>query len=78
MTNDEKIALKAACMQAAATLIAARGINKGGVESELPECARIAASLYTRVFAVDWRVPEAAIARSASNCSERRKGNRAS
>jgi hypothetical protein len=40
MTNEEKIALKAACVQAAATLIAARGISKSGIDADVPDCAR--------------------------------------
>ena len=53
MTNEEKTALKAACLQAATTLIAARDSTKGAVDVE--ECVTLAAELYCRVTATKWR-----------------------
>ena len=52
MTNEEKTSLKAACLQAATTLIAARDSVKGAVE--VNECVTLAAELYCRVTAVAW------------------------
>jgi len=53
MTNEEKTTLKAACLQAATTLIAARDATKGAVD--LDECATLAAELYCRVTAMNWQ-----------------------
>jgi hypothetical protein len=53
MTAEEKRAMKAACVQAAATLIAARDSGKVGIDVE--ECITLAALLYVRVVTVDWR-----------------------
>ena len=53
MTAEEKPAMKAACVQAAATLIAARGSGKGQIDVE--ECITLAALIYVRVVAIDWR-----------------------
>jgi hypothetical protein len=53
VTNEEKTWLKAACLQAATTLIAARGSMKGGVD--LDECVKLAAELYCRVTAMRWQ-----------------------
>jgi hypothetical protein len=54
MTEEEKRGMKAACVQAAATLIAARDSSKpGGID--LNECANLAALLYVRMVAVDWK-----------------------
>jgi len=55
MTIDEKRAMKAACMQAAATLIAARAGGKYQIDAE--ECIKLAALLYVRVVTTDWREP---------------------
>jgi len=55
MTVDEKHAMKAACVQAAATLIAAQDSGKGRIDVE--ECITLAALLYVRVVATDWREP---------------------
>jgi hypothetical protein len=44
VTNEEKTSLKAACLQAATTLIAARDSMKGAVD--LDECVKLAAELY--------------------------------
>lgn len=55
MTMDEKSAMKAACIQAAATLIAARDSGRGHVDVE--ECVTLAALIYVRVVASDWREP---------------------
>jgi len=52
MTNEEKTSLKAACLQAATTLIAARDSVKGAVDVD--ECVTLAAELYCRVTAVAW------------------------
>jgi hypothetical protein len=47
MTNEEKLALKVACLQAAATMVAQPGkINM--------DCARIAKQIYDRVVKIDW------------------------
>ena len=53
MTVEEKRAMKAACVQAAATLIAARESGKGQINVE--ECIKLAALLYVRVLTADWR-----------------------
>jgi hypothetical protein len=53
MTIEEKRAMKAACVQAAATLIAARDSSKGQIDAE--ECIKLAALLYVRVVTADWR-----------------------
>jgi hypothetical protein len=55
MTTEEKSAMKAACVQAAATLIAARDSGKGQIDVD--ECITLAALIYVRVVAVDWRGP---------------------
>ena len=53
VTNEEKTSLKAACLQAATTLIAARDSVKGAVDVD--ECVRLAAELYCRITAVAWQ-----------------------
>jgi hypothetical protein len=53
MTNEEKTSLKAACLQAATTLIAARDCSKGAVDVD--ECVKLAAELYRRVSAMNWQ-----------------------
>ena len=53
MTVEEKRAMKAACVQAAATLIAARDSGKGQIDVE--GCVKLAALLYVRVVTTDWR-----------------------
>jgi hypothetical protein len=55
MTPEEKPAMKAACVQAAATLIAARNSGKGQIDVE--ECITLAALIYVRVVTTDWREP---------------------
>ena len=55
MTVEEKRAMKAACVQAAATLIAARDTGKGQIDVE--ECITLAALIYVRVVTADWREP---------------------
>ena len=55
MTAEEKPAMKAACVQAAATLIAARDSGKGKIDVE--ECITLAALIYVRVVTTDWREP---------------------
>ena len=51
MTNEEKTSLKAACLQAATTLIAARDCGKGAVDVD--ECIKLAAELYCRLTAIN-------------------------
>jgi hypothetical protein len=53
VTNEEKTSLKAACLQAATTLIAARDSIKGAVDVD--ECVRLAAELYCRVTTTNWQ-----------------------
>jgi len=53
MTVEEKSAMKAACVQAAATLIAARNSGKGQIDVE--ECITLAALIYVKVVTTDWR-----------------------
>jgi hypothetical protein len=53
MTNEEKTSLKAECLQAATTLIAARDSIKGAVD--VNECVKLAAELYCRVKAMNWQ-----------------------
>ena len=55
MTTEEKNAMKAACVQAAATLIAARDTDKS--EINVDECITLAAVIYIRVVSTDWREP---------------------
>jgi hypothetical protein len=55
VTAEEKSAMKAACVQAAATLIAARDSGKGQIDVE--ECITLAALIYVRVVTTDWREP---------------------
>ena len=56
MTNEEKTSLKAACLQAATTLIAARDSVKGSVDVE--ECLKLAAELYCRLTVMNWEQQE--------------------
>jgi hypothetical protein len=53
MTNEEKTSLKAACLQAATTLIAARDSIRGVVDVD--ECVKLAAELYCRVTTMHWQ-----------------------
>ena len=55
MTIEEKRAMKAACVHAAATLIAARDSGKDQIDVE--ECVTLAALIYVRVATTDWREP---------------------
>ena len=55
MTIEEKRAKKAACVQAAATLIAARDSGKDQIDVE--GCIKLAALLYVRVITTEWREP---------------------
>jgi hypothetical protein len=55
MTIEEKSAIKAACVQAAATLIGAR--DRGKSEIDVEECITLAALLYVRVVTADWQEP---------------------
>ena len=48
MTAEEKPAMKAACVQAAATLIAARDSGKGQIDVE--ECITLAALIYVLII----------------------------
>ena len=45
-------AIRVACIQAAATLVAARDSGKGGLD--IDECAKQAAKLYGEVMKADW------------------------
>jgi hypothetical protein len=56
MTNEEKTSLKAACLQAATTLIAARDSMKGAVDVD--GCVKLAAELYCRLTAMNWQSRE--------------------
>jgi hypothetical protein len=67
MSDDEKNALKAACVQAAATLIAAwwpvirpkdiePSLAGKALEGNALYCARIAELLYAEVSGIDWKV----------------------
>jgi hypothetical protein len=56
VTNEEKTSLKAACLQAATTLIAARDSLKGAVDVD--ECMKLAAELYCRVTVMSWQPEE--------------------
>ena len=53
MNDQDKTSLKAACLQAATTLIAARDHMKGAVD--IDECVGLAAELYCRVTAMNWQ-----------------------
>ena len=55
MNVEEKRAMKAACVQAADTLIAAR--ESGDSQIDVEECIRLAALRYGRVVTADWREP---------------------
>ena len=55
MTAEEKLAMKPACVQAAATLIAAR--DRGKEQIDVDECITLAALIYVRVVTTDWREP---------------------
>jgi len=68
MTNEEKTSLKAACLQAATTLIAARDCGKGVVDVD--ECIKLAAELYCRLTAMNWRPESTAASHARSNGSE--------
>jgi hypothetical protein len=59
VTNEEKTSLKAACLQAATTLIAARDSVKGVVDVD--ECVKLAAELYCRLTVMNWERPEPGI-----------------
>jgi hypothetical protein len=56
MSNEEKTSLKAACVQAATTLIAARDSVKGTVD--IDECVKLAAELYCRLTVMNWEQRE--------------------
>jgi hypothetical protein len=47
-SGKKATAIRAACIQAAATLIAAREVGKGGIDME--ECAKLATTLYREVM----------------------------
>ena len=55
MTAEEKRAMKPACVQAAATLLAARDRDKDQID--IDECITLAALIYVRVVTIDWREP---------------------
>jgi hypothetical protein len=50
MTNEEKIALKVACVRAAATMVA----DPSKPTINPAECANIAKRIYDRVVKIDW------------------------
>jgi hypothetical protein len=54
MTNEEKISLKAACLQAATTLIAARDSVKGAVDVD--KCVKLDGELYCRLTVTKTRL----------------------
>ena len=59
MTNEEKIAMKVACLQAATALVTTFSpIGRSGeqLDGNAVECARLAGLLYTRMSANDWGV----------------------
>jgi len=64
MTGDEQVILKAACVQAAATLVAVWWplvrpniqVSQQELEGHACTCARIADIMYTAVSGVDWKV----------------------
>lgn len=64
MTNEEKIAMKVACLQAATTLVATFSpIGRSGhlhsreqLDGNAVECARVAGLLYTQMSGIDWGV----------------------
>ena len=64
MTNEEKIAIKVACLQAATTLVATFSpIGRSGhspsteqLNGNAIECARVAGLLYTQMSGIDWAV----------------------
>ena len=56
MTNEEKTSLKAACLQAATTLVAARDAVKGVVDVDA--CVKLAAELYCRLTVMTWEQRE--------------------
>jgi hypothetical protein len=58
VTNEEKTSLKAACLQAATTLIAARDAMKGAVDVD--QCVNLAAVLYCRLTTMNWHPEEQA------------------
>jgi hypothetical protein len=60
MTAEERRAMKPACVQAAATLIAARDSGKGQIDVD--ECITLAALIYVRIVTADWREPALAAA----------------
>ena len=70
MTNEEKTSLKAACLQAATTLIAAQDCGKGAVGVD--ECIKFAAELYCRLTAMNWWPESTAdrVLRAGSNGSD--------
>jgi hypothetical protein len=58
MDNDEKIALKAACLQAAATLVAAlprpRSTSREAVAADTGNCVRHARDLFGKLTGESW------------------------
>ena len=73
MTNEEKTSLKAACLQAATTLIAARDCGKGAVDMD--ECMKLAAELYCRLTAMNWWPGEQWPSNPVTgSCADRRPG----
>jgi hypothetical protein len=56
MSDEEKIALKTACLKAAAALMAARYADTEKA-TDVVECAKLTAELYTRMIAINWAEP---------------------
>ena len=70
MTKEEQIALKAACVQAAATLVSAWWpIVRNGecapsrleLDGNAVECARVAGLIYTQASGINWGVSPKAL-----------------
>lgn len=70
MTDEEKTAIKAACVKAAARLVTTwwRTMRNGDVaptrvelDGTAIECARVAGVLYTHVSGIDWAVSPKAL-----------------
>jgi hypothetical protein len=59
MTDEEKVAAKAACVQAVATLIAAKHM-RAGEPINPDECVKLAATLYANVATIKWEPEHAA------------------
>jgi hypothetical protein len=56
MTEEEKIAMKAACIQAAAILVAAR--FPVDLDNNAVHCPRIAGLLYAQISTINWKISQ--------------------